>query len=313
MDKINKSMKIILLQIIESDNSYNKSATKYLYKRHPALWSRILELTHFLPADAKPKQRVWHILHDIWEIPRCPISGENVRWAEKRYLETSGMTAKGKLQHQRGLISDQLWSEDTNRKRSESNKLAVVNGRKYRAKESYTQEWKDSIKNAWVEKHGVENIMFLESVRDKIKETFNKKYGVDNAMQNPDVSKKLSDTLISKGAVPLDKRDEYHRYAEAVRYYTNRNYTMHKLILNPDNLPRKTHHLDHIFSRVDGFLQDIPPEIIGHWTNLRILPAKENLVKNRRSEKAIQQLKEDYEISINTDPIIPKFKKYWKT
>jgi hypothetical protein len=55
-------MKTILLNIISSDISYNKSATRYLYKTNPALWDQIVEKTNFLPYDSMPKQRVWHIL-----------------------------------------------------------------------------------------------------------------------------------------------------------------------------------------------------------------------------------------------------------
>ena len=51
-------MKNILLEIINNDNSYNKSATRYLYKSHPDLWQKILEQTNFLPYNAKPKQRI---------------------------------------------------------------------------------------------------------------------------------------------------------------------------------------------------------------------------------------------------------------
>lgn len=73
-------MKPILLEIINNDISYNKSATRYLYKSHPDIWQQILDKTTFLPTDAMPKQRIWHILNDVWEIPVCPITGQQVKW-----------------------------------------------------------------------------------------------------------------------------------------------------------------------------------------------------------------------------------------
>ena len=45
-------MKDILLQIINDDATYNKSATRYLYRSHPNLWEQILEATKFLPTNA---------------------------------------------------------------------------------------------------------------------------------------------------------------------------------------------------------------------------------------------------------------------
>ena len=54
-------MKSILQDIIDNDTSYNKSATKMLKKTHPELWADIVNATAFLPATAKPKQRIWHI------------------------------------------------------------------------------------------------------------------------------------------------------------------------------------------------------------------------------------------------------------
>ena len=42
------------------------------------------------------------------------------------------------------------------------------------------------------------------------------------------------------------------------------------------------YHLDHKFSIVEGFKQNIPPYIIGHINNLEMLIGRNNLVKNRK-------------------------------
>jgi hypothetical protein len=79
-------MKQLLINLIENDSSCNKNVTKYLYKTHPELWSEILIKTNFLPSDAKPKQRVWHFMHQIWERPVCIETGKFTQWHENRYL-----------------------------------------------------------------------------------------------------------------------------------------------------------------------------------------------------------------------------------
>ena len=87
-------MKNILVNILNNDTSYNKSATKMLRNTHPELWSKILEATSFLPENAKPKQRVWHILNDKYSIEVCPVTGEPLRWNEKDYRRFSSVEAK---------------------------------------------------------------------------------------------------------------------------------------------------------------------------------------------------------------------------
>ena len=106
-------------------------------------------------------------------------------------------------------------------------------------------------------------------------------------------------TKVELGQLPpavLD-RTEYQEYVKEIRQHTNRNYRSHKEIINPTNL-RLSHtngyHLDHIFSKRLGFEFKVPPVIIGHWTNLRILASLENITKNLKCDKTLEQLYEDY-------------------
>jgi hypothetical protein len=46
---------------------------------------------------------------------------------------------------------------------------------------------------------------------------------------------------------------------------------------------RTDHHIDHQLSIYDGFAENIPPYILGHWTNLHMLSAKDNISKNKKS------------------------------
>lgn len=43
-----------------------------------------------------------------------------------------------------------------------------------------------------------------------------------------------------------------------------------------------------------GFENKISAEIIGHWTNLRIVASLYNITKNIKCDKTIEQLYEDY-------------------
>lgn len=106
-------------------------------------------------------------------------------------------------------------------------------------------------------------------------------------------------TKIRLGQLPstvLD-RTKYQDYIKEIRKVTNFNYRNYKDIINPLNLAlshTNGYHLDHIFSKRSGFEFNVLPAIIGHWTNLRILPSLENITKNLRCDKTLEQLYEDY-------------------
>lgn len=268
-------MKTILLEIINNDISYNKSATRYLYKTHPALWQQVVNKTSFLPDVAKAKQRIWHVLNDVYEIPLCPVENVPVKWWENRYLTTSSRAAKTQLQHSRGDFKN-LWSDEINQKRKISNISTAKKGRKYRDQNSYTEQQKQ--KNA---------ITCFE------------KYGVANGSQSVDARKKISQARIQNGATPYHLRSLRRFYYDAVKRYTKESWKQDFDKINPNSIRRSENALDHIYSIQQGFYDHIPPYIIGHWTNLRVMPMVANSVKGMRCDKTQNQLFEDFFACIN--------------
>lgn len=267
-------MKDILLQLISSDTSYNKSVTRYLYRTHPALWEQILESTKFLPGNAKPKQRIWHVVNEVNEIPKCPIENIELKWWENRYLTTSGHSARIRLQHQRGDFVNGHTPEN-NEKRKQGNLKAVANGRKYRSKETYT-----------------------ESQKDKSKQTCIERYGVNNGSQTKDSREKVSNARVRNGATPKHLRSLRRLYYDKVWQFTEESWKQEFDKINPNRISRSKNALDHIYSIQQGFRDCIPPYIIGHWTNLRILPMVENSIKGMRCDKSKEELFESFELAI---------------
>lgn len=268
-------MKNILLNIIDSDISYNKSATRYLYKTHPALWDDIIKKTSFLPSSAKPKQRVWHILNEVTDIPKCPITNCELKWCEKAYFVTANRTAKQLLKHRNGDYKNGHTAE-ANEKRRHGNLLAVKCGRKYRSKETYT-----------------------ELQKEKQRQTFLIKYGVDNPSKHPIVRQKISDANIANGATPKHLRSLRQLYYDQVVYFTKVSWQMEFDKINPARLNRSEVHLDHIYSIQQGFRDSIPPYIIGHYTNLQMLGKRENCSKGMKCSKTQEQLFTDFFKTIN--------------
>lgn len=144
-----------------------------------------------------------------------------------------------------------------------------------------------------------------EAIANSIKTTVNKQGHWRNT--DPEKANK-ADEKFSEGFKngkhkPLSQRNidrkansEKEKYYAEVWIHTNRNWYEHFNSINPENLQRNDNlHLDHIYSCQQGFLNKVPPEIIGHWTNLRLLDGKKNKSKNNKCDKTIIELYEDFE------------------
>ena len=240
-----------------------------MYKTHPKLWQQILDATTFLPADAKPKQRVWHILNDVYARPTCPVTGKYVKWWENRYLGTADRSAKTQLSHKNGLYKN-CYTEEINQKRSMSNKERVKKGRRYRGKATPEE-------------------------LERRKKTNLERYGVECNLSLPENKQKEYQTKVAKGLIiPREDRNARDLYYESVRQFTQQSWTEHFDKINPKRINRGNDwHLDHIYSKQAGFRNNIPPYIIGHWTNLQMLPGPENSSKGMKCNKTKEQLFED--------------------
>lgn len=261
-------MRDILLELINNDTSYNKNISRYLYRTHPDLWKQILDKTSFLPDNALPKQRIWHILNDIWERPICPETGQFTKWWENRYLTFISLSAKASYQNKQGIYKNQ--TDEVNRKRSQSNKQT----RKIRKVKNRGKATEEEI----LKRH----------------KTNLEKYGNIHPTKTLEFRKYLSDIQIKNGATPRDQRPLRQLYYDEVKRVTKDNWNEHFDKINPNRLNRSQFDLDHIYSIQQGFLDNIPPYIIGHWTNLRMIIPTENYSKGMRCDKTKDQLFEDY-------------------
>jgi hypothetical protein len=94
------------------------------------------------------------------------------------------------------------------------------------------------------------------------------------------------------GAIEL--LDEYESYRHEVDKYTGLSVALNIDKISNLHLRSRDYHLDHIYSKRQGFLDNIDPEIIGHWTNLRVVDASYNCKKQGKCDKSYKQLMEDY-------------------
>lgn len=107
------------------------------------------------------------------------------------------------------------------------------------------------------------------------------------------VTTKRNATLSKKFSNEINGRT-FKQYSASVRYHTNKTYKQYKHIIDPDSLRSFDLVLDHIYSVYDGFLNDVPVDVISHWSNLNLISRKENSSKHCKSWKTLEQLYEDY-------------------
>ena len=131
----------------------------------------------------------------------------------------------------------------------------------------------------------------------KAKVTRKQRYGNLNTGWN---EKAIETRLKNGNLVPIEKRSEYNIYKLAVvrftMYWVRNHPNLIKNIKKRDNhaTNSKAYHIDHKFSMFDGFKNNTPAYIIGHWSNLHCIPYKENLKKQKKSSIIIDQLFENF-------------------
>lgn len=56
-----------------------------------------------------------------------------------------------------------------------------------------------------------------------------------------------------------------------------------------------------MYSIQQGFANNVPYTVIGHYTNLQIISAKDNLSKSNKCNKMLEQLYYDYNLSLDSN------------
>jgi hypothetical protein len=137
----------------------------------------------------------------------------------------------------------------------------------------------------------------IEHMKHSRKKTLIKRYGVSNPSHIESVRNKLSNAKTRYWKDVYGKKDfttcgmSKEEYRRRNQQYTNTQYNRHKNIIDPENKRGVEWHLDHIYSVSDGFVNNVPINILSDVSNLRLIHSSENYKKNRQSYK---KLYEDY-------------------
>ena len=98
----------------------------------------------------------------------------------------------------------------------------------------------------------------------------------------------------------VSKTEDFKSYRRACRVLSEKWFREQPFLIDPDPLSKPRgitrYHLDHIYSVKDGFINEVPVEIVSHWSNLMLIPYRHNIAKSNTSWRSLDQLHELYTI-----------------
>lgn len=115
--------------------------------------------------DNNISRLIWHLINEN-EIPKCPVCGNELEF--KNYGEGYKKACSTRCQN-------------------------VLRGKGNLGKH-LSQETKDKMKQAYIDKYGVDNPFKSKEIQDKIKKTNLERYGVERAAQNESIKAKMKNT-----------------------------------------------------------------------------------------------------------------------
>ena len=156
-----------------------------------------------------------------------------------------------------------------------------------------TEEQKEKIKNLYLNEY---KNCYEISLETGLTESYINKF-LNNSGFRRNKSIGVSAGLVKRyRGIPycdfIDKIDEYYKYELAVKRITNKQPIEN--LINYDKRGKSgvngAYHLDHKFSIIEGFKNNIKPEIIGSINNLEFIPWEENLLKRAKCSITKEQL-----------------------
>ena len=184
----------------------NKKTNKFRFiKYNKELLNLVEKHTDFLNINVKLQERIYCIMNEISEIPKCSECGKEVKFVQYSvgYSKTCcNICAQNselvkeiviKTNIEKYGVSCSLLNEEV------KNKTIITNMEKFGVTHQMKcDEVKDKIKITNNERYGCDNPMQNEDIQEKTRNTNIERYGCDNPMQNEDIQEKTRNTNIAE-------------------------------------------------------------------------------------------------------------------
>jgi uncharacterized protein YnzC (UPF0291/DUF896 family) len=158
---------------------------------------------------------------------------------------------------------------------------------------SSTDQFRSKLTEFNLEKFGKKHYFQTDEFKNKSKDFYLNRFGVESSMQLLETINKVLQTKKERGLIFRWSDEEiksYEKYRQKVTYLSGKSYLENIKVINPEKLNRGhlTHHLDHIYPVILGFLNNIDAELISNYKNLQLLPHLENRSKGERTDMSIE-------------------------
>jgi len=281
-----------LFEYFTTDNISGKKCTeKWLFKNNEELHNNIInwcdnykELKYI-----EFKKKIFHYINNLIEIPKCLTCNKDVKFLNIR-LGYQKYCSNKCVKNSKEYYNKWLHSFQKN----DSGKNGIIKRRctcidKYGSLENYNIILKNKRKILLQKDFGVDNVFQLDYVKNKSKKTKIDKYG-DEYWNNKDKTREIR---IRNGTQIDDNLIESFLIYKKI--IVNRSTTIYRNNvneINPMNLKRgiKNFHIDHKYSIKQGFLNNVPIEIISHPCNLTMIWWKDNLEKQDKCNITLKEL-----------------------
>lgn len=274
------NMRDELFNYFTTDNISGKKCTeKWLSKNNIELYNKIIEWCDInLLESLEFKKKVFHYVNSDNKIPVCLNCNKKVKY--RRFRDGYQPYCSSICQNSCNIAKDnwlKSWKKgNSNNEHIVSRNKTVIE--KYGNIDEYNKHIQKNIKETCLEKYGVEYATQTDFYKKKRKKTLKEKYGSET-YNNPDKTKKTrieNNTQINDEII-----NEYLNYKKITVNRTMTIFRNNEDIINPEKLKRgkKEYHIDHLFSIKQGFLENIPVEIISHPCNLHMIFYIDNLKK----------------------------------
>lgn len=154
--------------------------------------------------DITYSQRVWHILNNIFEIPKCKHCNTNIVNFDRvnfKYLDCCSLSCANHFNKEKIVKTnierygvDNIFKSTTIRTKSKKTMVERY-GAEHNSQSVVLQ---NKYKENNLEKYGVEYSIQRPEVKEKIKKTIKEKYNVDFVSQIPGVKEKTQQTILSR-------------------------------------------------------------------------------------------------------------------